>query len=670
MSASQPTPPLAHDIPKIPDLELIERIGSGGYGEVWLGRSALGTLRAVKIVRRAEFDDDRPYEREFAGIRKFEPISRSHEGFVDLLQVGRNDAEGWFYYVMELADDLVAAEVTRLTSTSERTPGHEKSEPPHVGCYHPRTLAAEVKLRGALPLDECLCTALSLTRALAELHRHGLVHRDIKPSNIIFVGGVPKLADIGLVASANEARSFVGTEGYIPPEGPGTAQADLYSLGIVLYVMSTGKSHRDFPEPPTDLATRPDRERWLELQAIIHLACQNDPRQRYANAEVMLVELELLERGQSVKRNRAFARRWKLAKNIVLAAIVLALVVASVTFALRDLNRNGPRSSNREAQKLYDHAVNLLHSTTLDQQLQAFANLTNAVKLDTNFVDAYYMMFDIYAGDLGDQLPPHTNQMANFKWVRDKIKALRPDSAQYHTVNSLIKFFDWHFNEAIDEVNLALKLDRKLLRAHVLYGWYMLLVRRDAATFRTEFKAADSLDGTDMIVQQHLGDANYFERRFPDAIVQYQNAVRLESRASMAHQLLGHIYATPQQQQYNKVLYHYEAADKMRNRNVAQTEATYKSYRSVLAEQGPLGMWQAMLEELRKSPSPDPYDMATLYARLGDREEALGLLEEAYRQHSVAMIWLQVDDWWDPLRDDPGFKALIEKMGFSKVVPA
>jgi hypothetical protein len=93
MSVSQPTSPLAHDIPKIADVELIERIGSGGYGEVWLGRNALGTFRAVKNVRRAEFDDDRPYEREFAGIRKFEPISRTHEGFVDLLQVGRNDTE-------------------------------------------------------------------------------------------------------------------------------------------------------------------------------------------------------------------------------------------------------------------------------------------------------------------------------------------------------------------------------------------------------------------------------------------------------------------------------------------------------------------------------------------------------------------------------------------------
>jgi hypothetical protein len=58
----------------------------------------------VKIVYRDSFKDARPYEREFAGIRRFEPLSRANEGLVDILQVGRDDAEGWFYYVMELAD--------------------------------------------------------------------------------------------------------------------------------------------------------------------------------------------------------------------------------------------------------------------------------------------------------------------------------------------------------------------------------------------------------------------------------------------------------------------------------------------------------------------------------------------------------------------------------------
>src|SRR5215208_4907334 len=94
--------------PIVPDHELVRCIGRGSYGEVWLARNVIGTWRAVKIVFRRSFDHDRPYEREFGGIRRFEPVSRSHQGFVDILQIGRNDDEGWFYYVMELADDIAS----------------------------------------------------------------------------------------------------------------------------------------------------------------------------------------------------------------------------------------------------------------------------------------------------------------------------------------------------------------------------------------------------------------------------------------------------------------------------------------------------------------------------------------------------------------------------------
>src|SRR5438067_8050590 len=89
--------------PQIPDFAMIRRIGRGTYGEVWLSRNHLGQYRAVKIVRRNTFSHERPFEREFEGIKKFEPISREHEGVVAMLHVGRG--EDFFYYVMELADD-------------------------------------------------------------------------------------------------------------------------------------------------------------------------------------------------------------------------------------------------------------------------------------------------------------------------------------------------------------------------------------------------------------------------------------------------------------------------------------------------------------------------------------------------------------------------------------
>jgi hypothetical protein len=112
------------------------------------------------------------------------------------------------------------------------------------------------------------------------------------------VHGVPKLADIGLVARIDATMSFVGTEGCIPPEGPGTPQADLYSLGKVLYEISSGKDRTAFPEPLTLLGEAPEKARLLELNAVIHKACHKDPQQRYRSAAAMQVDLKLLERGR------------------------------------------------------------------------------------------------------------------------------------------------------------------------------------------------------------------------------------------------------------------------------------------------------------------------------------------------------------------------------------
>src|SRR5262245_9780955 len=92
------TPPL------IPDHTLLRPIGRGAYGEVWLARNVMGVFRAVKLIWRRQFEGERPYDREFAGIQRYEPVSRSSSGLVHVLHVGRNDAEGYFYYVMELAD--------------------------------------------------------------------------------------------------------------------------------------------------------------------------------------------------------------------------------------------------------------------------------------------------------------------------------------------------------------------------------------------------------------------------------------------------------------------------------------------------------------------------------------------------------------------------------------
>jgi eukaryotic-like serine/threonine-protein kinase len=297
-------------IPIIPDHELLRVIGRGAYGEIWLARTVTGAFRAVKVVYRSTFQSERAFLREFEGMSAFEPISRAHAGFINILHVGRST--DYLYYSMELADDHLAGRKIDIIS------------------YKPRTLKSDLGRQRRLSADESVRLGLSLTEALEALHARGLTHRDIKPSNIIFIEDVPKLADIGLVAATGQ-QSFVGTEGYVPPEGPGTPRADIYSLGKLLYETCTGKDRLDFPEVDSELSTRPDRERLLQLNEVLVKACANDPKKRYESAAEMHRDLARLERGEHPKKSCV--------KIVAATVSIITLVTVGVGFWL---NRSRP----------------------------------------------------------------------------------------------------------------------------------------------------------------------------------------------------------------------------------------------------------------------------------------------------------------------------------------
>src|SRR5215216_4792218 len=123
-------------VPVIPDHELLRVIGRGAYGEIWLARTVTGAFRAVKVVYRSTFESERAFLREFEGMSAFEPISRAHAGFINILHVGRT-AE-YLYYIMELADDHLAG--TKIDIVD----------------YEPRTLKSELERRKHLSASESI----------------------------------------------------------------------------------------------------------------------------------------------------------------------------------------------------------------------------------------------------------------------------------------------------------------------------------------------------------------------------------------------------------------------------------------------------------------------------------------------------------------------------------
>ncbi len=326
-------------IPQIPDHTLLRRIGRGSYGEVWLARNVMGAWRAVKLVRRDRFPSARPFEREFEGIRKFEPVSRAHDSQVDILHVGRDEAAGVFYYVMELGDD------------------REHGQDIDPESYSPRTLASDLEKHGRLPAAQTIAVGIALAQALEHLHAHGLIHRDIKPSNIIFVHGRPKLADIGLVAGADEEVSFVGTEGFVPPEGPGTMRADLFSLGKVLYQLHTGLDRSRFPELPAAMLESDDAAMARELNLVILKAAAPEAGRRHSGSRELREELILLQSGHSIRRLRAAERRvilfrWMgVAAGIVAVLSLVAWIAARKSLAIAESARADAERSRNELER-------------------------------------------------------------------------------------------------------------------------------------------------------------------------------------------------------------------------------------------------------------------------------------------------------------------------------
>lgn len=270
------------NLPDAQDYELLQPpIGEGSFGKVWIVRNAIGQWQALKAVYQSKFGENRhPYESEFKGLQKYKPVSEKHPGLLRIDLVSKMKDEGYFYYVMELGD--------------AQTEGWEKDP----SSYRPCDLENMRKqTANGMPVAECIRICTVLADALNFLHSNGLTHRDIKPSNVIFVNGRPKLADIGLVTDIrppDKINTFFGTPGYMPPlpEPPGTPQADIYALGMLLYVVSTGYDPKFFPDIATAVMERGNDMDFVRLNAIIIKACQPDVKQRYQTAGEMLRDLE------------------------------------------------------------------------------------------------------------------------------------------------------------------------------------------------------------------------------------------------------------------------------------------------------------------------------------------------------------------------------------------
>ncbi|MCA9268407.1 MAG: protein kinase, partial [Planctomycetales bacterium] len=214
MSRTAVAPPQPAAPTSLPGYELLERIGVGGYGEVWKARGPGGLLKAVKIVY-GRADDERAV-RELRSLSRLAEISHPYLLSLERVEV----VDGQLFIVAELAESNL-----RSRFESDRASG----------------------LAG-IPRDELLRYLRESAEALDFLYdRLSLQHLDVKPDNLLLLGDHVKVADFGMVKSVNDhAQSLVGglTPLYAAPEvfdGRPSRYSDQYSLAIVYYELATGK---------------------------------------------------------------------------------------------------------------------------------------------------------------------------------------------------------------------------------------------------------------------------------------------------------------------------------------------------------------------------------------------------------------------------------------------
>ena len=277
----------------LPQYEFLKWVSSGSYGSVWVVRiRATESIRALKIMHRDGFPNEQAYERELEGLKAYEAVASEHPSLVNILYAEKRDSgeHGPFYfYLMRLAEDIQGLPC-REQITDEQ-PGVLPID------YEARTLSSELRKYGRLPIPRAVKIARDLALALDHLHQNHLVHRDVKPSNVLFVNGLPLLADVGLVVRENEDDSRLGSRPYVPREGSGTASADVFALGKVLFQMVTGGGPDDYPFVPAKfeerLAENRDlRRQWADLEPVIDTCCDTETDERYPDGAALAEELE------------------------------------------------------------------------------------------------------------------------------------------------------------------------------------------------------------------------------------------------------------------------------------------------------------------------------------------------------------------------------------------
>jgi eukaryotic-like serine/threonine-protein kinase len=393
------------------------------------------------------------------------------------------------------------------------------------------TLSRVLTSRGVLDASEAAQIGADLCRAVAAVHKAGLLHRDIKAQNVMREGsGRIVLMDFGAGEMRTEPTPsglMTGTPLYLAPElfdgAPATIASDIYSMGVLLFHLVTmtypveGATMSQIETAHRRSERRPIADGHVQLPEsfvrIVERALARDPARRYRTAESMLEDLE-----------REAARR-----------------------------EPSPRPAGSQTQNARAYAEYLKGRFYWTRRYHggltaALEHFKKAIQEDAGYALAYAGLADAYSFIGIYSVQPPRVAFAQAVEAADRALALDPDLPEAYTSLALIRLaHDWNLPEAARAFTRALELDPRQAVTRIYYSWLLVLMG-DLSSAIVQVRTAQELEPLSPLVNAGAGHTFYLARRFDEAIVECEKCLEIDPNfilgihvKGMCHAVQGHM---------------------------------------------------------------------------------------------------------------------------------
>jgi DNA-binding winged helix-turn-helix (wHTH) protein/Tfp pilus assembly protein PilF len=312
-----------------------------------------------------------------------------------------------------------------------------------------------------------------------------------------------------------------------------------------------------------------------------------------------------------------------------------------------------------EVQQLQFQGKFYLDRWTEDEVKKGIEYYNRAVALDPNSVSAYEGLALGWMALSDLHLPPR-EAMPKAQAAAMRALQLDESSVRAHISLGMVKTqYEWDWVGAEKEFKRAFALDPEYNEIHQIYGWHLIAMGRfDEA--RVEMNRALGSNPLNDFGLWGLGDSFYFSRQYEQAVEQYRRAIGVGPKLYWSHLMLGSAYG--QQDKFTEAIAELNQAYKLNDSPQVLASLGYTYARSGQRDEAQKVI--AELQETSKRRYVSPYDMATIFAGLAEKEQAMAWLEKAFDDRSGWLaLWLKVDPKFDGLRADDHFRDLLRRIG-------